>query len=95
MSVEQLLANDELCREMAAGNVFAGFTDAIQWKQDITERGLLPTFKMQRGRRYAYFSQRVYFIVGKAANSPAQIAGLCAMLTNCGQCVRAEFLTYY
>jgi hypothetical protein len=33
---------------------------------------LLPTFKMQRGRRYAYFSQRVYCIVDTASHSPAQ-----------------------
>jgi hypothetical protein len=56
---QTLEANDELRREMALGNVYSGWSDALQFERDISEHGFLPTFKMQRGRRYDFFSQRV------------------------------------
>lgn len=56
---EQLREHDELTREMAKGKVFAGFSDALDWEVDVGSRGLIPTFKMQRRRRWQYFAQRV------------------------------------
>jgi hypothetical protein len=54
-----LRANDELVREMEAGRVMAGFQDSLHWETDVGLHGLMPTFKMKRGRRYAYTAQRV------------------------------------
>ena len=56
---EQLEANDELAREMKAGRVFAGFTDALDFQADVGGRGLMPTFKMQRKKLWSNLSQRV------------------------------------
>ena len=51
----QLKANDELTREIAAERVYAGWTDALDFEKHVGKEGLLPTFKMQRGRRYRLY----------------------------------------
>jgi hypothetical protein len=54
-----LRENDELRREIAAGRVFAGFWDTLDWERDVGRFGLMPTFKVERGSRYRYTAQRV------------------------------------
>ena len=49
---QELRRNDELTRQIEEGNAFSGFSDALNFERDIVTYGFLPTFKMQRGRRY-------------------------------------------
>ena len=48
--------------------------------QDVGERGLIPTFKMQRGRRYAYFKQRVPSFTDRVLHRSAPGAKACLSL---------------
>jgi hypothetical protein len=77
---EQLEANDELAREMKAGRVFAGFTDALDFQADVGGRGLIPTFKVQRKKLWSNLSQRVPSFCDRVVYRSAPGAGDCLKL---------------
>lgn len=77
---EQLEANDELTREMKAGRVFAGFTDALDFQADVGGRGMIPTFKMQRKKIWSNFSQRIPSFCDRVVYRSAPGAATCLQL---------------
>ena len=77
---EQLEANDELAREMKAGRVFAGFTDALDFQADVGGRGMIPTFKMQRKKIWSNFSQRIPSFCDRVVYRSAPGAAACLQL---------------